>query len=145
MSASTIAAALVTTLSSASRFGSKSVGTDYGVMETTNASCVIVSWMNVEATQDQFGDAPDSGREWTFLLDTFSKDTGNTKAVLNRTLNCIDDVLGAISDDPTLQGTVERVRAIRGSRDIDRGYETPGGLTWLRMLIEVDVQEWPYG
>lgn len=145
MSASAIADALVTTLSSASRFGPKSAALDYGVLETTNASAVVISWVGLKAQQDQFGDKPDSGRLWTMLLDTFSKDTGNSKAVLSRTLACVDDVLGALSDDPTLQGTVNRITEIRGDRDIDRGYETAGGGTWLRMAIEVDVEEWPHG
>jgi len=144
LSASNIASALVVTLSSASRFGPKSVGLDYGTLETANASGVIVSWATVEADQGQFGNRVDSDREWTFLLDTFSKDTGNVKSVLARTLACVDDVLGAISDDPTLQGTVERVSAIRGRRNIDLAYEA-GGFIWLRMPIEVDVVEWPYG
>lgn len=142
MSASNIASALVITLSSASRFGPPSVGLDYGVLETTNSSGVVVSWAGLAAQQDQFTGPPDEGRAWTFLLDTFSKDTGNTKAALSRTLACIDDVLGALSDDPTLQGTVERILEIRGTRDVDRGYEVTGGGIWLRMLIEVDVQEW---
>jgi len=120
------------------------VGLDYGVLETANASGVIVSWATVEAVQGQFGDRVESDREWTFLLDTFSKDTGNVKSVLARTLACIDDVLGAIGDDPTLQGTVERVSAIRGRRNVDLAYEA-GGFTWLRMPIEVDVVEWPDG
>ncbi len=142
MSASTIASALCITLSSASRFGPKSVGLDYGVLETTTASCCVVSWVGLTAMPTQFTEQPDAARTWTMLLDTFSKDTGNIKAVLARTLSCVDDVLGALHDDPTLQGTVEEVTQIRGSRDIDRGYETAGGGTWLRMPIEVDVTEW---
>lgn len=145
MSASAIASALVETLSSTSRFGPKSVGLDYGVMETTNASCVVVSWTGIEAVQDQFGYTVDSERGWTFMLDMFSKDTGNTKVALSRTLNCVDDLLGALKDDPTIQGTVQRIQAIRGSREIDRGYEVPGGGTWLRMPVELDVLEWPDG
>lgn len=94
---------------------------------------------------DQFGYVT-SERAWTITLDAFVKDTGDPFAVGTKRITCIDTILNVIEADDTIQGTVNRVTQIRGSRELpDDDAFTVGGFTWRRQRIDVDLVEWPNG
>jgi hypothetical protein len=145
MSASAIIDGLITALTASSAFGSENAGYHYGVLESTSGSCAVVSWINLTQTEETFANVTNE-RDWTFSVELYAKDTGNPVAVMSRLSSCIDTFLGVLEDDRTLQGTVERITEVRGTRPLPPdGFIDAGGATWAQMLCEVDAVEWPAG
>lgn len=142
MSASAIADGIVTMLTATSAFGTNGAATHYRVLESQSASCCVVSWRGLRMIPHTFGDPPDTERIWTFLIETFSKDTGNPLDVLSRTKSCISAVADVMAGDDTIQGTAENMPEMRAEK-LPRLGLVIGGATWIPMDVEVDIREWP--
>ena len=137
--ASAVCDALITMLSATSVFGASAVGLTYKVLETASGSAaVVVSLTGFNSISISFGG--DKERSWIFGTKLYVKDTGNPNTALARVGKCVDATLACLESDDTLQGTVDTILAIRGSRDPDRLEET-GGAIWLPVEVGIEVRE----
>jgi len=146
MSASNIADSLVTALSAASAFGTGNVSTNYAVLNSTSGSCAVITFSEFEIHQGVFGGG-NGEIIWTFVVEAFAKDLGDAFSTRNRTFSTVDTVINVLKTDPTVQGSVEDLVAIRGGKAIlgeDKILES-GETGWIYMPIEVDLKEWPNG
>lgn len=143
MSCEDVTNAFVTTLSSASVFGSGNVATNFKVLESSSACACVVGVIGLESEQDTFGMGGESqwNTAWTFSTRLFLKDTGSYTTLMNAIPRAIDKLVIAMRDDPDLQGTVEEILEIRALRDPDLAF-TAGGHTWISVNAEVTVREW---
>jgi hypothetical protein len=143
MSASAIADALVTMLSATSAFGSGAVSkSSYKVLETSSASCAVVSPLSMTSIPTTFGSPRDRERLWTFRVQGFRKDTGDPDAVLSGVYAIIDAIVDCVEGDDTVQGTGEAT----GEFEMEH---TPGealivgGAAWVPVFVDVGIKEWP--
>ena len=141
MSASNVIQGLIDSLSAASALGACNISSDYQVMERASGCCAIVSWMGLNATETAFGGQEDY--DWTFLVEGFVKDTGNINRTMTNTILFIDVVASALSNDRTIQGTVDKINAIRASRVPGVALQSQS-ITYLPINIEIDVTEYDY-
>jgi hypothetical protein len=144
MSASTIIDSLCEMLNAASAFGGNAAK-HFGVLESSSGSCCVIQYMSINDTEETFGTHL-TGANWTFSVKGYSKDLGNPEQTLDRVIGITDTFLAVIRADRTLQGTVNRINQIRGSRELPpNGAVEAGGATWLEVPFEIDCLEWPDG
>ena len=131
--------ALVTNLSAASAVGSGRVGKDYSIIETSQYPVSVVGWLHTRSLPATFGGG---GRDkyWTFVVETFIKDTGSSSAIMDYFLTMSNSIMDSIENDPTLQGTVDQINEIRASRELGEAFLT-GGATLYPFVVELDVYE----
>lgn len=136
-------------LQAASAFGPGGVGKDYGVLESTSGSCCVVQYLAVDEIEATFPDTDGQQNvdtSWTLSVIGYSKDLGNPNQTLIRVTSIVDIITGTIRADRTLQGTCERVTAIRGQRELPpAGAIEAGGAVWLEVPFEIDALEYPLG
>jgi len=144
MSASSILTAIVNQLSGSAFFGTPNVAQDYGVLEIVDASAVVVEMQGVSWNEDVFSLLSEA--TWTVSIKGYSKDTGDPKQVMLRTITIMDTVASCIRSDSTFGGAVTRTRSLNLSRSLPPGgFVIAGGATWQESPFTMQVEEWPDG
>lgn len=128
--------AFVTNLGATSVLGSN-VNTNYKVLESSSACCLVVSGLSKqESSITTFGGVRDE--KITFMLEGFLKDTGNPNIMIPNVGSFSDLVVTSLESDPTLQGTVDYINDIRAERTVGEAFSV-GGHTWFKVDFNVDV------
>lgn len=137
--ASAINDAFLTTLSAGSVLGNGQVSNDYGVMESTSACCCVVSWTNYRNEAMTFGN--NRKPTWQFLLELKIKDQSDPAALNRNAIAAISNIITALQNDDTLQGTARGIGAVEATKD-NTVVEEVNGMAWRPINITVEVQDW---
>jgi hypothetical protein len=140
VSASAVRDGLVSVLSGSAYFGQNTVDTDYKILETSNACCIVVSWAGYEGNPISMGAG--QGGVHIFLLELRLKEVDSPTLIMDRTVGAVDKMLDALKSDDTLNGTAKGVESLEGSREPGVAFVSPGGNTWLPVDFTARVQVW---
>lgn len=140
VSASAVRDGLVSVLSGSAYFGQNTVDTDYKILETSNACCIVVSWTGYEGTPITMGAG--QGGVHIFLLELRLKEVDSPTSIMDRTVDGVDKILNALKSDDTLNSTAKGVESLEASREPGTAFVSPGGNTWLPIDFTARVQVW---
>lgn len=140
ISASAVRDGLVSVLSGSAYFGQNTVDTDYKILETSSACCVVVSWAGYEGNPITMGAG--QGGVHIFLLELRLKEMDAPTAIMDRTVESVDKILNALRSDDTLNGTAKGIESLEGTREPGVAFVSPGGNAWLPIDFTTRVQVW---